>query len=83
MIVSARENVPHNGNENYCLLTGHDKRRLRCFHVLSFLTGDNSAWSSLPLASVVIKVNHTRDKNINLRSDLLDNIQETARCGLP
>jgi hypothetical protein len=52
-------------------------------HVLSALTGDNSARSSLLLASVDIKVDHTRAKNINLRSILLDDIQETARCRLP
>jgi hypothetical protein len=50
--------------------------------VASALTGDNSARSSLASASTVIKINHTQAKNIILRSDLLDDIQETARCGL-
>lgn len=43
----------------------------------------NSAWLLSALASVDIKINHTRTKNINLRSDFLNDIQEIARCGLP
>src|SRR6266566_547386 len=56
---------------------------ITCLHVLSTLTGDDSARSSLALASVVIKLNHTRAKNINLQSDLLDDIQEVFLVGTP
>jgi hypothetical protein len=43
----------------------------------------NSARSLSALVTVDIKINHTRAKNFNLRSDFLNDIQEIARCGLP
>ena len=50
---------------------------------VAHLCRDSSAQSSLALASVFIKANHNLPKNIILRSDLLDDIQETAHCSLP
>jgi hypothetical protein len=57
----------------------------RCFHLLSTRTGDSSVRSSLALASVVIKVNHTQAKTINLRSESgrsLPNLEERRRSYL-
>jgi hypothetical protein len=76
MICASNEHEKNNGEEyqHWDVPVGQDTTAVNVDHLLQRALHSHrrySARSSLALASVVIKVNHTRAQNINLRSDLV------------